>query len=90
VLAQRLSVALEDLARLVIAFEALPTDNAFDVLRSVDAVYRRLTGDPEAFRSAVRLPRPEDTEDTEDTEDLDAELREAVLRPRTRRRCRST
>src|ERR1700686_4403958 len=78
VLAQRLSVALEDLARLLIAFEALPTDNAFDVLRSaaideLDAVYRRLAGDPEAFRSEVRLPRPEDTED------LDAELREAVL-----------
>lgn len=78
VLAQRLSVALEDLARLLIAFEALPTDNAFDVLRSaaideLDAVYRRLADDPEAFRSAVRLPRPEDTED------LDAELREAVL-----------
>jgi hypothetical protein len=78
VLGQRLSVALEDLARLLTAFEALPTDNAFDVLRSatideLDAVYRRLAADPEAFRSAVGLPGPEDTED------LDAELREAVL-----------
>ena len=78
VLTQRISVALEDLARLLIAFDALPTDNAFDALRSaavdeLDAVYRRLAGDPEAFRSAVRLPRPEETED------LDAELREAVL-----------
>lgn len=78
VLAQRLGVALEDLARLLLAFEALDGGDPFEAFRTgrlqdFDEVYSRLTADPEALRHAVRLPAPDDTTD------LEPALRAAVL-----------
>jgi hypothetical protein len=78
VLAQRLGVALEDLARLLLAFESFGSSDPFAALRAgsldrFDDVYSRLAGNPEALRSTIRLPHPEDTSE------LDAPLREAIL-----------
>jgi hypothetical protein len=78
ILCQRVGVALEDVARLVLGFESLPSGDPFDVLRearygALDGAFARLAEDPEAFRAAVRLPTPEDTSE------LEPALREAIL-----------
>jgi hypothetical protein len=79
VVAQRLGVALEDLARITIAVGTLYSgQDAFDALRqaSIDDMtdsFSALAGDPERLREALRLPAPETTED------LPADQREALL-----------
>lgn len=78
ILSQRVGVALEDVARLVVAFESVGTADPFDVLREarysmLDDAFTRLAQDPEALRAAVRLPAPEDTAE------LQPALREAIL-----------
>jgi hypothetical protein len=78
ILCQRLGVELEDVGRLVLAFEGLRGADAFAVLRdvrvkSLDDVFPRLAADAEALRAAVQLPTPEGTTE------LDPSLREALL-----------
>jgi len=78
VLCQRCGVAFEDLARLTLALEALGDREPFEVLRraridELDEAFERLSADPEALRTAMRLPTPEDTNA------LDDELRAALL-----------
>lgn len=68
VLGQRAGVAIEDVARLSLAFSALGKSDPFDALRSakgplLDDVWARLASDPERFRTVFRLPSPEDTID---------------------------
>jgi hypothetical protein len=65
ILCQRLGVALEDVARLVLAFESLQTTDPFEVLRKpgynrLDDAFERLHEDADALRIAFRLPTPED------------------------------
>lgn len=65
ILCQRLGVPLEDLARLVLAFESVGEADLFTVLRSpgydkLDYVFRRLQEDPAALRAAFTLPTAED------------------------------
>lgn len=77
-LGQRAGVALEDLARLVLAFESADSVDSFDALRSgvisdCDAVFDRYYADAEGLRCVVRLPSPDTTGD------LAEALREAVL-----------
>jgi hypothetical protein len=78
ILCQRLSVALEDLARLVRALASLGENDPFHILRDarlddLDDVFERLADDPRSFRSAVRLPT------LEATDDLPAAQRDALL-----------
>lgn len=78
ILCQRLGVALEDLARVVLALESLGTEDPFEVVRmasydALDEGYARLSDEPEGLRRAFRLPAPEDTGDVE------PDLREAIL-----------
>jgi hypothetical protein len=77
-LCQRLGVALEDLARITLALQALGESDAFEVLRMapydvLDDAYARPGDEPEALRQAFRLPT------VADSEDVAPELREAVL-----------
>lgn len=78
ILCQRLGVVLEDVARLVLAFESLGAGDPFDVLRNarydaLDDAFVRLADDSEALRATLQLPGPDDTAE------VDAFLREAVL-----------
>jgi hypothetical protein len=79
VLAQRLGVALEDLARLALALRTLRTgQDAFVALRDASfdemtEVYAELARDAEALRSCLHLP----SADT--TDDLEPEARAALL-----------
>jgi len=79
VVAQRLGVALEDLARITIAAGTLHSgQDAFDALRraSLDdmtEIFSALAQDPERLREALRRPAPDTTQD------LPADQREALL-----------
>jgi hypothetical protein len=78
ILCQRIGVALEDVARLVLAFESLSTSDPFDVLRNarydmLDDAFARLADEPESLRAALMLPTPRDTAE------LDEPLRSAIL-----------
>ena len=72
VVAQRLGVALEDLARITIAIGTLHSgQDAFDALRQASIndmteTFSALARDPERLREALRLPAPETTKDLPD------------------------
>lgn len=79
IVAQRLGVALEDLARIAIAGGTLHSgQDAFNALRQASLddmtqIFSALARDPERLRDALRLPAPETTHD------LRADQREALL-----------
>jgi hypothetical protein len=79
VVAQRLGVALEDLARLVIAIGTLHSgEDAFDALRraSIDdmtEIFSAVAGDPDRLPEKLLLPTPQTTKDLPDDQ------REALL-----------
>jgi len=79
VVAQRLGVALEDLARITIAIGTLHSgQDSFDALRraSIDDMtetFSALAGHPARLREVLRLPAPETTKDLPDDQ------REALL-----------
>lgn len=72
VLAQRVGVALEDLARLTIALRTLYSDDdAFEALRDarledMTDTFARLAEEPEELQAALRLPTAEATADLPD------------------------
>jgi hypothetical protein len=79
VVAQRLGVALEDLARITIAIGTLRSgQDAFDALRNATTddmtdIFSALAADPERLRETLRLPTPETTND------LPTDQRQALL-----------